>query len=416
MPELRFAARPFQEQVDFFRRKVSVPTAGWTDLFREDHGHGFMVAGAFKTELLNDLRGIVEEAVNANLLLDDFKKQFGAIAQKHGWVYNGGRNWRARVIYETNIRQSYNAGRYAQLTRPEMLQARPFWQYRHNDRGISRNPRPLHLSWNGKVLPWNHPWWKTHMPMNGWGCNCGIRALSARDLAKMGKIAPDVAPNDGTYTWTSPDGVTMEIPNGIDPGFDFNIGEASRSLPAAQRFGNVVGNMPPVWRERVLTDAQQRAVDWYADLGPVIDAMLADRATPRGRTLGAGMLKPATFKFLEDRGTPPATALIAVSDAEIAHMARDSKASAGRGLSGDFLRQLPLKLATPDAVLFDNADPALVYVWRLPDGAYAKAILRTDFRRKGALERLPANWVRSAGVVKKGDLQDVRYQRIEGAL
>lgn len=37
------------------------------------------------------------------------------------------------------------------------------------------NKRPEHLQWVGTVLPIDHPWWNTHTPPVGWGCECSIR-------------------------------------------------------------------------------------------------------------------------------------------------------------------------------------------------------------------------------------------------
>jgi hypothetical protein len=51
----------------------------------------------------------------------------------HGWDFKGGRNWRTRVIYQTNLQTSYAAGRYQQLTDPDMLKVRPYWRYVHSD-------------------------------------------------------------------------------------------------------------------------------------------------------------------------------------------------------------------------------------------------------------------------------------------
>lgn len=416
MPSLRIAARPFAEQVAFFRRKVNVPTRGWWDLQRADHAHGFMVAGAFKADLLEDFRQAITDAIERGTTLDTFKRQFDTIVQRHGWSYRGGRDWRARVIYETNLRQSYNAGRWAQLTSPDMRQVRPYLQYRHNDRGISRNPRPLHQSWHGLVLRYDDPWWKTHAPQNGWGCKCGIRALSEADLRRLGKAGPDRAPDDGTYEWVSPDGVRHEIPNGIDPGFDYNVGEAARSLPAARRFGERVMQLPEVWRRRALADAATRAADLHADLPAVIEAMLAQASHPRGTTIAAGMLRPATVDFLAREAVVPATAMIAISDAEIAHLVRDAKRDRGSALPEALLRQLPAALAAPDAVLYDTADAALIYAWRQADGRYAKVVVRPDYRRKGALLREPANWIRSGGLIDRVNLLETRYRLIEGAL
>jgi len=36
------------------------------------------------------------------------------------------------------------------------------------------NKRPEHLQWVGTILPMEHPWWNTHTPPVGWGCECSI--------------------------------------------------------------------------------------------------------------------------------------------------------------------------------------------------------------------------------------------------
>ncbi|HRO86913.1 MAG TPA: phage minor head protein [Chiayiivirga sp.] len=421
MPDIRIASRPFAEQVAFFQRKVSVPTGGWWDLQRADHAHGFMVAGAFKLDLLDDLRSIVQGAIERGTPISQFRKEFDAIVQRHGWTgWKGegsdkGRAWRTRVIYETNIRQSYNAGRIAQLTSPAMVQARPYWQYRHNDKGYSKNPRPMHQKWDGTILRWDDPWWKTHAPMNGWGCKCGIRALSQEDLKALGKDGPDAAPNDGSYNWTAPDGVTHEIPNGIDPGFDYNVGAEARSLPAARRFGERVMTLPKVWRTRALEDAMRHVRDWYPEADTLINDIVDDRFRPRGRTMSVGMLHPAAADYLDEIGRPPDSAMVGLTDYDVGHLWRDSKLNRGSGFPEHLLRTLPLALAQPDAVLFDLIDPALIYAWKQTNGDYAKAVIRLDYQeKKGVLRREPTNYVRTGGLVSAADLTAGRYRLLAG--
>ena len=111
---------------------------------------------------------------------------------KHGWDYNGGRNWRSRVIYETNLATSHAAGRW------EQLQGAPYWQYRHAD--WVQHPRHQHLAWDGLVLAKDDPFWQTHFPPNGWGCQCSVRGMWSRDLEKLGKTGPDPSLKS---TWSS---------------------------------------------------------------------------------------------------------------------------------------------------------------------------------------------------------------------
>jgi uncharacterized protein with gpF-like domain len=214
---------PFAEAIKFFTGKLSIPTATWTDIWKGEHARAFTIAGATRDDLLADFRTAIEEALTEGKTIADFRSEFDKIVTRYGWSYNGGRGWRTRVIYQTNVRTAYQAGRYAQMTDPDVLAYRPFWRYRHGD---SRQPRAQHLAWDGLVLPADHPWWQTHYTPNGWGCQCRVEALSARQLAALGKDGPDQAPDDGTYEWTDrKTGEVHTIPKGIDPGWDYNVGE-----------------------------------------------------------------------------------------------------------------------------------------------------------------------------------------------
>lgn len=208
----RYGSLPFQESIDFFRAKQNIPTERWADVWRDGHNNGFAIAGALKDDLLNDFRQAVDSAIAEGKSIQWFKREFKTIRAKHGWDHTGNSTWRSKVIYDTNLRQSYNAGRY------EQLQHFDIWEYQHGD---SITPRPLHLSWNTLRLPKNHPWWATHFPQNGWGCKCKVRGRTQAWLNRKG-LTIDLAPNNGVWEWT--DKVTGEvhkIPKGIDPSFDY---------------------------------------------------------------------------------------------------------------------------------------------------------------------------------------------------
>jgi hypothetical protein len=230
---VQYGSLPFEQAIRYFRGKQNLPTERWNDLWQGEHARAFVVAGATKAELLADLRTAVDKAIAEGTTLETFRKDFDGIVAKHGWSYNGGRNWRTEVMLNTNIRTAYAAGRYQQMTDPDVLRDRPFWLYRHGD---SIHPRLLHKSWDGKVLPASDPWWHTHFCPNGWGCKCKVLTLSRADLADMGKDGPDEAPDDGTYDWTDKvTGQVHQVPNGIDPGWAYNPGEAAWGRPVAQQ-------------------------------------------------------------------------------------------------------------------------------------------------------------------------------------
>ena len=177
-----YGSLPFKEQIAFFRRKRNVLTERWTDLWLAQHDHGFMVAGANRIDLLIDLRAAIDRAIADGTGLPAFRADFDKIVAKYGWDYTGGRNWRTRVIYETNLRTSYAAGRYAQLQ--SLKRVMPYWRYRHSDAVM--HPRPLHLSWNNLVLLADDSWWLTHFGPNGWGCQCTVEHSNSAVLLSLG--------------------------------------------------------------------------------------------------------------------------------------------------------------------------------------------------------------------------------------
>lgn len=223
-----YGSLPFDEQIALFREKLNLPTKSWTDLWEGMHARAFVVAGAMKDDLLADLRAAVDKAVAEGMALEAFKRDFRRIVETHGWKHTGGPGWRSRVIYETNIRQSYSAGREKQMQDPALRKKRPYGLYRH---GRSEHPRPEHLAWDGLVLPLGDPWWETHTPQNGWGCKCRKRMVGDRDLDRMGlKVAPEAPPmewREATVGTLGPNPRTVKVPKGIDPGFAYNPGTAA---------------------------------------------------------------------------------------------------------------------------------------------------------------------------------------------
>ena len=220
MAAVAYGSLPFQQQIAFFRNKRNVLTESWLDLWESEHDNGFMVAGANRIELVADFRDAVRRAIEDGETLADFRTRFDSIVAKHGWDYNGGRNWRSRVIYETNLRQSYNAGRRDQQQR--LKKVRPWKQYRHSD--AVEHPRPVHQSWDGKIWHIDDPIWDVIETQNGWGCQCYTQTLNDRDLKRLGKTGPD---EPLQLEWTevlvgqrSPGGPRLvRTPVGIDPGF-----------------------------------------------------------------------------------------------------------------------------------------------------------------------------------------------------
>ena len=229
MPEITHPKLPFAEAIQAFRQKLALPTQAWTDLREGMHARAFVVAGVTRQDVLSDLQAAVLKAIEQGTTLAEFRKDFER-ACLGKWTPQQDLGWRTRVIYETNIRTAYAAGRYAQLQ--DLKATHPFWEYRHGD---SQVPRPEHLAWDGLVLLADDPWWKSHFCPNGWGCRCSIVGRDKADLKRQGKDGPDQAPPVDLQDkpWGST-GTTIPTPRGVDPGWGYSVGEATWGRPIAE--------------------------------------------------------------------------------------------------------------------------------------------------------------------------------------
>lgn len=221
---------PFQEAIDFLAGKVNLPTRRYDDLKAAAHVRAFSVAGVTRDDMLTDFRNAIAKAERDGTGFDEFRRDFDAIVDRTGWKFTARgdteeerRAWRARIIYTTNLRSSYMAGRWTQLMDPDVLRYRPYLQYIHSG---AEHPRKMHLSWNGMVLLATDPAWKIMYPQNGWGCGCDVEALSERELKALGKSGPDPSPDMIPYEGIDPRTGEKELRyRGIDRGWEYNVGE-----------------------------------------------------------------------------------------------------------------------------------------------------------------------------------------------
>ena len=160
---LEVKGKPVKDAVDYLAAKVNMPTDHWYDLRGEMHARAFVVAGATKSELLAGFHNAINKAIGQGTTLEEFRRDFDKLVAAHGWDYKGGRNWRSKVIYNTNIQVAYQAARYKELQ--ALGDAAPFWEYRSKR---DSRVREQHRRWDGIILRADDPWWDVHYPPNGW--------------------------------------------------------------------------------------------------------------------------------------------------------------------------------------------------------------------------------------------------------
>jgi hypothetical protein len=413
-----YGSLPFAEALEFFRRKLNLPTKKWDDLLGAAHDRAFVVAGAMQADLLMDLRAAVEKALADGTTYETFRKDFKKIVAARGWTgwtgegTKAGEAWRTRVIYDTNLFTSYSAGRYRQMK--EVAKSRPWWRYRHSP--ASRVPRAEHLAWDGKVLRHDDPWWSAHTPPNGFGCKCYIETLADRDLKRMG-IEPLTGPQ-------------MPYPDsGVDKGWDYQPGARENDL-----WSNLIRDKLIRWDPRLSAQTWEKTRDVllpdlmaeFAAWLQTVDPNIGGKANGERRVVG--VLTPTLLEALAQRGILPKAADLSIEDHELQHLLRQHKQNNPKNIAlpRAEVERLPEHLAHPDAVLWDEeaakkGEPALLYVFTIPgEEKRGKYVVRVDFptwvKEDGMKMKRWLNTVRTGGMLETVDLKVPRYRPIEGAL
>lgn len=254
-----------QEALAWLKAKKLTPGFDFRDVWHDEHSIGFTVAKMTNLDLLSDVKSLVEEALAEGQSFAQFRDVLKPLLVKRGWwgqqemndpltkesrVVQLGSDRRIRTIYETNMRTARSAGQWERIERTR--RAMPYLLY---TLGPSREHRAEHLQWADLCLPVDDPFWQTHIGPNGWGCKCGVRQVSKYEYEQMktkgvtrnvqqlddnglptGQVTRETVPLRTTapevkrVKWVNKrTGEEEMVPEGIDPGWDYNPGMARKA-------------------------------------------------------------------------------------------------------------------------------------------------------------------------------------------
>jgi len=194
----------FEEAVDFFKGKIPLKPSEFYKLAEEYKTFAFTVSGYTKAQVLDKFYQELLKAIESGITLRDFKESMNDFLESKG--YEGITNFQADNIFRTNIQTAYQVGHYKQMTNPDVLKLRPYWQY---DAVNDKHTRPSHLAMDGRVFRADDPVWDTWYPPNGFRCRCGVKTLSERQVKARGLAieegAPRAAEVNGRFVNIMPD-------------------------------------------------------------------------------------------------------------------------------------------------------------------------------------------------------------------
>lgn len=233
-----------KDALDWFRDKGYKVGFDHRDVWQEEHAAAFTVAKAMRLDILEGIRAAMDKALAEGQSFGQFRRELQPLLERMGWwgrqelfdplegaerEVQLGSPRRLKTIYNTNLRTARAAGQWQRIQRAKATH--PYLLYQL---GPSREHRVEHMSWAGRLLPVDHPWWQTHFPPNGWGCKCHVRAVSKREAERLraqGAVS-EVAPDEGEQEYVNQrTGEVLQVPKGIEPGWAYNPGSAGRLEP-----------------------------------------------------------------------------------------------------------------------------------------------------------------------------------------
>ena len=349
-----------------------------------------MVAGANRNEVLLAFREAVDEAINNGETLESFRKRFDEIVARTGWDYNGGRNWRTRIIYDTNVYAAYNRGRLQQHL--DLADVMPYWEYHHHD---NAHPRQEHIDLDGTILSASDPFWRYYYPIKAYGCHCTVTAHDEDDLKEMGKTispSPEIEWQEKLVGTRSGNPRMVKVPKGYDVGFkphNFERLTAGRNADVDQLLFNKFVNAEPKLASLLIENVLQnpRAMMMLnGAMKSMVDTVATEKMA-RGQMKNVGIIPAKVIDKLTALEKAPQSAVIAVRDEDVLHALRDTKQTKGINLPIEFWEQLPEKLRNPKAILLQakeqqrnkNAGDVLLFIYETEKG---KVAIKMDYEVK----------------------------------
>ncbi len=450
-PGFSFPGPPPKEALDYFNAKRLKPSFSHLDVWGEEHAACFTVAKATQLDVLSGIHQAAQKALAEGRTFRDFAKELTPELQRQGWwgkqemvdpltgrkrLAQLGSPRRLKTIFDTNMRTARAAGQWERIQRTKL--ALPFLVY---ELGPSREHRPEHAAWAGRMLPVDDPFWRSHYPPNGYGCKCRVRQVSKSEAARLEKdgVSAQIqevdaesglptghftdrtipvrttAPEVRTRQWVNRrTGEVSQVPVGIDPGFDYNFGEAARVRQAARQWAEKVAAAPP---ELGAAAAASMPAETLNNLNAeyrqwAMGILRGEKLGVGGRRV-VGALRPKVVEKLAELGELPSSAALTIEQRELTHLLAEAR-KGEKALPEEVVLNLPAYLAKAKAVVWDplSRRPALLYVLDLNAEKYGRVAVRLDY----VSGRFRANAIRSGGMVGRANLMQKGMETLDGEL
>lgn len=171
----------FAEALEYLEKKAVIPYETFKEIEEQYRSLAFSVSGYSQMEILNQFLEELQKAVKEGTTVREFRENMNQFLEEQG--YDGLTPYHADMIFRQNMQTAYNVGHYRQMTDPDVMERRKYWQYQ--TAGDS-HVRETHMAMDGRVFPADSKVWNTWYPPNGFGCRCTVVSRTEEQVKRMG--------------------------------------------------------------------------------------------------------------------------------------------------------------------------------------------------------------------------------------
>jgi hypothetical protein len=410
MAETDRIPRPI-EAIEFLSRKENINTDRWDDLKWGEFSHAFTVAHSVDGDVSDKIHGLINKAMANGESFGTFRKGMLEMMGKEGWYGGAGHtkdekayiNWRLRVIYDTNMKTAFEAGRYRQQTRHADM--RPIWEY--VSKLVGKNRRQEHIALHGKAFPHDDPIWNEIYPPNGWGCECTVITKSVSGAERDGIEVLHSDSEGNPPPMQNPDGTPMDW-NKFSPNeWKYNPGQEALA-PDFDKYKNIPKEMRDEMKAKYHRD-MSRASLTEGEFTALMGRYNEKDYYPLKVLLQVGNLELSRFAAMQKEGITDSK--IIASDKDLHHGTADKNKD--QAVPANLYKTVYQAISKPDRIYFEigseksKMGKAYHFVKSTGDGNVIKVFLRNR-------NKFNAMKITTIGVILDDyDKQPARYRKIE---
>jgi len=399
------------EAIEYLSRKANVKTEHWDDLKWGEHSHAFTVAHSMEGAVVDKMHELLNRAMANGESFGSFKKNALEMMREENWYGGAGHtkdekgyiSWRLRVIYDTNMKTAFEAGRYRQQMKHAEM--RPIWEY--VSKLVGKNRRDDHIALHGKAFRFDDPFWNENYPPNGWGCECTVITLSESG-AEQNDIEVLKSDAEGNPpAMVDRNGNAVDWKNFAPPEWKYNPGREALA-PNFERYKHIPDEILTTLKGSYHRDMNEiRPTE--SEFITLMDTYNQQDYKPLNFLLNVGNLEARRFERMQKEGVTDSK--IIAYDHDLHHGTGDKNER--QKVTRNLFKTVYQTIQEPDRIYFEKGSEkskmgkAYHFVKSTGDGNVIKVFLRNR-RKYNAMK------ITTIGVILDDyDKQPSRYEKIE---